>query len=161
VVSFLFYICYLFYIVLPIIGSRAFFLVPPEYTLPPEIQQLAGNIEYPEAVKAGPFYRLMLWIYKVFEAPGAGLPSSHVAVAICTTYFSFLYLRPIRFFHLGVAILLCLSTMYCRYHYVIDVITGVLTAAIVIPLGNRLYFKFTPADAQPAQSVEAKALQQV
>jgi membrane-associated phospholipid phosphatase len=161
VVSFLFYVCYLTYIVLPIIGSRAFFLTPPEYTLPPDIQQLAGNIEYPAAVKAGAFYRLMLWIYKVFEAPGAGFPSSHVAVAICTVYFSFKYLRPIRFFHLGLAVLLCLSTMYCRYHYVIDVIAGVITAAVVIPWGNRLYFKFTPAEARPAQAAEPKALQQV
>ena len=33
----------------------------------------------------------------VFEAPGAGFPSSHVAVALCTVYFSFRYLRPIRY----------------------------------------------------------------
>jgi membrane-associated phospholipid phosphatase len=64
-----------------------------------------------------------------------------VAVALCTVFFSFRYLRRIRYVHLGVAILLCLSTVYCRYHYVVDVLTGLVTAAVLIPAGNWLYFK--------------------
>ncbi len=146
VVSFVFYICYLTYIALPIIGGRAFFLKPPEYTLPPEIQQLAGDTSYPAAVQAGPFYKLMLFIYRVFESPGAAFPSSHVAIAICTVYFSFRYLRPIRYPHLAVAILLCISTVYCRYHYVVDIFAGAITALILIPSGNWLYFKFTKSE---------------
>jgi membrane-associated phospholipid phosphatase len=82
----------------------------------------------------------------VFEAPGAAFPSSHVAVALCTVFFSFRYLRPIRYLHLAVAVLLCLATVYCRYHYVVDVLAGLLTAAMVIPLGNWLYFKFGQPD---------------
>jgi membrane-associated phospholipid phosphatase len=97
---------------------------------------------YPESVQAGVFFRIMKWMYRVFEAPGAALPSSHVAVALCTVYFSFRYLRPIRYAHLAVACLLCLSTIYCRYHYVVDVLAGLLAAAILVPLGNWLYFKF-------------------
>ena len=143
VVSFLFYICYLIYIVLPVIGSRVFFRQVAGYELPVEFQKLAPTEPYPGAVTAGIFFRLMLWIYRVFEAPGAALPSSHVAVALCTVYFSFRYLRPIRFVHLAVAVLLCLSTVYCRYHYAVDVLAGLLTAAILVPLGNWLYFKFT------------------
>jgi membrane-associated phospholipid phosphatase len=149
VVSFLFYVCYVIYIILPVVGSRVFFLKPPEYTLPPSLQQMAGDTSYPEAVQQGPFYHLMLFIYRVFEAPGAAFPSSHVAVALCTVYFSFLYLRPIRYLHLVVAILLCLSTIYCRYHYVVDVFAGMITAATVVPLGNWLYFKFTGAAPAP------------
>jgi hypothetical protein len=58
----------------------------------------------------------------LFESPGAALPSSHVAVAVCTVYFSFRYLPRIRYLHLIMAILLCGSTVYCRYHYVVDVL---------------------------------------
>ena len=87
----------------------------------------------------------MAWIYHWFEAPGAAWPSSHVAVAVCTVVFSFRYLRPIRYVHLALAILLCFATVYCRYHYGIDVIAGLLMAAVVIPWGNRLYFKFSGA----------------
>jgi membrane-associated phospholipid phosphatase len=73
-----------------------------------------------------------------------------VAVALCTVYFSFRYLRPIRYVHLAVACMLCLSTIYCRYHYVVDVLAGLLTVAVVVPLGNWLYFKFPGAPTATA-----------
>jgi membrane-associated phospholipid phosphatase len=152
VVSFLFYVCYLIYIVLPVIGSRAFFRQVEGYTLPAATQQLAVTDAYPQAVQAGIFFHLMKWIYRVFEAPGAAFPSSHVAVALCTVFFSFRYLRPIRYYHLAVAVLLCVSTVYCRYHYVVDVLAGLVTAAVLIPMGNWLYFKFgqhNPTESPP------------
>lgn len=149
VVSFVFYICYTIYIFLPIIGPRVFFREIAGYELPPEIQQLAVTDTYPSAIKAGVFYKIMGFIYRVFESPGAALPSSHVAVAWCTVFFSFRYLRPIRFLHMVVAILLCLSTIYCRYHYAIDVVAGLLTAATLIPLGNWLYFKLGRKSVKP------------
>jgi len=142
VVSFLFYVCYLIYIILPVIGSRAFFHQVEGYSLPAATQQLAVTDAYPAAVQAGLVFRLMRWMYVIFEAPGAALPSSHVAVALCTVYFSFRYLRPIRYLHLVVAGLLCLATVYCRYHYVVDVLAGLATAGVLIPTGNWLYFKF-------------------
>ncbi len=142
VVSFLFYVCYLIYIFIPVIGPRLFFGEVGGYALPEEAQRLASTHVYPDAIKAGVFYRIMGWIYYVFEAPGSALPSSHVAVAVCTVFFSFRYLRPIRYLHLTVAVLLCLSTMYCRYHFAVDVLAGLITAAVLIPLANWLYFKF-------------------
>ncbi len=141
VVSFVFYCCYTIYIILPIIGPRVFFHDVAGYNLPPEYQQLSPTDTYPEAVKSGPFFRIMALIYRLFEAPGAALPSSHVAIAWCTVFFSFRYLRPIRYLHLVVAVLLCLATIYCRYHYVVDVIAGAMTAALLLPLANWLYFK--------------------
>jgi membrane-associated phospholipid phosphatase len=146
VVSFLFYVCYLIYIFLPVIGSRAFFHQVEGYALPAETQQLAVTDAYPEAVQAGVFFRIMRWVYRVFEAPGAALPSSHVAVALCTVFFSFRYLRRIRYLHLAVALLLCLSTVYCRYHYVVDALAGLAAAALLIPTGNWLYLKFSQRD---------------
>lgn len=142
VVSFVFYICYTIYIILPVIGPRVFFHDVAGYQLPDEYQQLAPTDIYPGAVKAGVFFHIMAFIYRVFEAPGAALPSSHVAIALCTVFFSFRYLRAIRYYHLAVAVLLCLATIYCRYHYVIDVLTGLMTAALLVPLANWLYFKF-------------------
>jgi len=148
VVSFLFYICYLVYISLPIIGPPIFFRTFHGYELPADVSELASTHVYPASVKAGLFFRLMAWIYRVFEAPGAALPSSHVAVAVCTLYFSFRYLRPIRYIHLVAVVLLCLSTVYCRYHYALDVLAGLLTATLVVPLANRLYFESEPSPQQ-------------
>ncbi|HNQ89645.1 MAG TPA: phosphatase PAP2 family protein [Verrucomicrobiota bacterium] len=143
VVSFVFYLCYLTYICLPVMGPRAFYREIDGFHLPEEVQALAGNPTYPSAVQIGPFFNLMAWIYRHFEGPGAAFPSSHVAIALCTAWFSWRYLPRIRWFHSAVVFLLCLATVYCRYHYAIDVLAGALTAAILVPLGNRLYHRFS------------------
>jgi membrane-associated phospholipid phosphatase len=142
VVSFVFYVCYLIYIFLPVVGPQVFSHEVAGYELPESLQRLAPGDAYPVAVKAGVFFKLMAWIYRVFESPGAAFPSSHVAVALCTVFFSFRYLRPIRYIHLTMAVPLCLSTMYCHYHYGADVLAGIVTAVLLIPLGNWLYLRF-------------------
>ena len=81
----------------------------------------------------------MKFIYRHFEANSAAFPSSHVAVALTTLWFSWRYLRPIRWLHTLAAALLCLSTVYCRYHYAVDVPAGIVAALILAPLGNWLY----------------------
>jgi membrane-associated phospholipid phosphatase len=141
VVSFVFYICYVIYVILPIIGPRVFFEPVGGYMLPEQMRALAPTNGYPPSVQNGWFFHLMGFVYRVFESTGAAIPSSHVAVALCTVFFSFLYLRPIRYWHLSVAILLCLATIYCRYHYVIDVLTGLIAAAVLVPVGHWLYHK--------------------
>jgi len=141
VLSFVFYACYLTYIFTPVMGPRVFNRAVSGYTLPAEVQPEVIP-EFPDAIKSGPFFRIMAWIYDHFEAPGAAFPSSHVAVAITTLCFSFRYLPRIRFAHLLMVVLLCLSTVYCRYHYVVDVLAGIMTAAVLLPLGNWLYFRF-------------------
>lgn len=142
VVSFVFYVCYLIFIFVPVIGPPVFFREIFNYRLPADLQQLAPPEGFPEAVKRGVFYQIMKWIYRVFETPGAAIPSSHVAIALCTVFFSFRYLRGIRWAHLGVTVLLCMATVYCRYHYGCDVLAGVAAALILVPLGNRLFLKF-------------------
>lgn len=149
VVSFVFYICYLIYIFVPIIGPPLFHQTINGYELPPEFQP-GSSLEIPAAIQAGPFFRIMAWIYDNLEAPGAAFPSSHVAVALTTLYFSIRYLRRVRFIHLIVVVLLALATVYCRYHYVIDVIAGVVTALVLVPLGNWLYLRYQEADMSVA-----------
>jgi membrane-associated phospholipid phosphatase len=90
----------------------------------------------------------MAFIYHHFEAPGAAFPSSHVAIAIVTVSFSFRYLRPIRWLHAVDVLLLCTATVYCRYHYVVDVFAGALAALALLPIANHLYFR-TEAGPQP------------
>jgi membrane-associated phospholipid phosphatase len=36
--------------------------------------------------------------------------------------------------------------VYCRYHYVVDVLAGAITAAVLVPTGNWLYFKYEKRD---------------
>ena len=142
----MFYVCYVIYIIIPIIGPRVFYERIGGYILPEQLRLLAPTNGYPPSVQNGWFFQLMSFVYRVFESTGAAIPSSHVAVAFCTVFFSFLYLRPIRYWHLAVAILLCLSTIYCRYHYVIDVLAGLITAAVLVPLGHCLYLRLGNRD---------------
>jgi membrane-associated phospholipid phosphatase len=154
VVSFVFYICYFAYLFTPVTGPRVFFRVIDGYALPPDVRPEFVP-EFPAAVQAGPFYQIMAWIYENFEASGAAFPSSHVAVAITTLWFSFRYLPRIRIAHLMMVVLLSLSTVYCRYHYVVDVVAGILTAAVLVPLGNWFYFRFRGrAERQLAKAAE-------
>ncbi len=141
VVSFTFYVCYLIYIFMPVVGPRIVFLGLPGQVLPPECLPVR-SFAPPDSAQHAVFFRIMEWIYDHFEAAGAAFPSSHVAVAICTVYFSFLYLRRIRHLFLTVTGLLCIATVYGRYHYVVDVAAGMFAAGVLIPLGNRLYFNF-------------------
>lgn len=142
VISFVFYICYAIYIFIPVVGPRLFIREIDGYGLPESVWNLASSHDVPAAVQAGLFYKIMAIIYEIFEAPGAAFPSSHVAISLCTVYFSFKYLPRIRHVHLIMALLLCASTIYCRYHYVVDVAAGILAAAVLLPLGNWLYRKF-------------------
>jgi membrane-associated phospholipid phosphatase len=153
IVSFVFYNCYSIYIFLPVIGPRTFFREIANYRLPDEVQQLGIGYTFPAHLETGPFCRIMKVIYFYFEAPGAAFPSSHVAVALCTLYFSFRYLPKIRWPHGILVLLLCLSTVYCRYHYAVDVVAGILAVAILVPAGNWLFFKYgtKPPFAPPGQ----------
>jgi len=141
VVSFVFYACYLTYIFLPVIGPRIIYTNIAPFTPPPEVLPVEAWV-FPDAVQSGPFHKLMAVIYHYFETDGAAFPSSHVAIALVTVYFSFRYIPRIRWIHLVMAILLCLSTVYCRYHYAVDVLGGALTAALMLPLGNWLYRRY-------------------
>jgi membrane-associated phospholipid phosphatase len=159
VVSFVFYLCYLTYIFVPVVGPR---IVHTDIIGTPLAADFrpAQPVTTPAPVAAAFFFQLMAWIYERFETPGAAFPSSHVAVALTTVYFAFLYLRPIRWVHLSIALLLCLSTVYGRYHYVVDVAAGMLTAAVLVPLGNRLYFgrpSAPPPDRSPSPAPDRRA----
>lgn len=141
VVSFVFYVCYTIYIFVPVVGPRIVYSGLVEEPLPSDVMPIVST-EVPASVQDAVFFRIMGWIYDRFEATGAAFPSSHVAVALCTLFFSFRYLRRVRYVHLVAAILLCISTVYGRYHYVVDVVAGIAAAAVLVPLGNWLYRKY-------------------
>jgi membrane-associated phospholipid phosphatase len=155
VVSFVFYCCYLVYIALPVMGPRILFRDLAGFHLEPEVAALVQDPYFPESVQSGLFFQIMKFIYHVFESPGAAFPSSHVAIAWCTVYFSFRYLPRIRWWHAAVATLLSISTVYGRYHYVVDVFAGLATAAVLTPLGNRLYWRFQRQSGEKASPAAA------
>lgn len=149
VVSVVFYACYLAYVFLPVIGPRVFTLG----ALPPDVAAEIGirlPVPLPPDTQAGPVAAVMRFLYHYFEAFGAAFPSSHVVIAWTTLRFTWSYVPAIRWLHLAAVVALCLATIYCRYHYVVDVLAGTLVAAVLVPAADRWYRKSEGRAASPA-----------
>lgn len=139
VISFIFFVCYLAFIVAPVLGPKAI-LIPQyatfigiDYPVPP----------VPPGVEAALFYTIMSAIHGKWQVMGAAFPSSHVAVALGALYFAWISFRRWRYVILIAVTLLAISTVYCRYHYAVDVLGGIVFAAVSIPLGEWLYKRCT------------------
>lgn len=72
-------------------------------------------------------------------------PSGHTMIAVVVVIVAFQRARDAFWWLLPVAVCLVVSTVYCRYHYVMDVITGAALAAVTVPLGDGLYNRWTGA----------------
>ena len=70
-------------------------------------------------------------------------PSGHTMIAVVVLIAAFQRARDTFWWFLPVATLLITSTVYCRYHYVVDVIAGAILAFLAAPLGDRLYDRWT------------------
>ncbi len=66
-------------------------------------------------------------------------PSGHTAIALTVLYLTFKYKRLLFWIYLPIIILLIFSTVYCRYHYVIDVLAGIAFTGLTIALGEGYY----------------------
>ncbi|MGD9489811.1 MAG: phosphatase PAP2 family protein [Calditrichaceae bacterium] len=66
-------------------------------------------------------------------------PSGHTAMTLVTMYYAYKYTRKYYYVLLIIGSSMIFSTVYLRYHYVIDVIAGALLAILVIKAGPMLY----------------------
>ncbi len=69
---------------------------------------------------------------------GAAFPSSHVAATMVPWWHTWKWFPQHRWWFTILFVLLSASTVYCRYHYVVDVIGGVILAWGILYLGTRL-----------------------
>lgn len=120
------YVCFLTYIFLPIRGAATF-----------------GLGAAPESASL-PFTEAMAWIYRHLEVEGAAFPSSHVAIAALVLYYTVRYARSATWVVGPLVLSLIASTVYCRYHYAIDVLAGLATAALLLPLWRRINSALQP-----------------
>jgi membrane-associated phospholipid phosphatase len=114
------YVCLLAYILLPVRGPFRFALAAT-----------------PESA-ALPFTAAMAWIYQHLEIEGAAFPSSHVAIATLVLCYTMRYARSAAWVVGPLVVSLIASTVYCGYHYAIDVLAGLATVALFLPLWRRI-----------------------
>jgi membrane-associated phospholipid phosphatase len=125
VVAFGFYLSYLGYIAVPAIGPR--FL--PEI-LDSQTRPLTG-----------------VWLFQTVRdvldrAEGLTrdcFPSGHTEMTLLALYYARLFHRRTFWFFLPVGVAIIASTVYLRYHYVVDVVAGALLAGLVIMRARKLF----------------------
>jgi len=123
ILSFVFFICYLIFNLLPVVGGRF----------------LPGMMEATQTYQHGPFTHIMAYIYNNTPHLGGAFPSSHVAIAVTVNISAFKYNKITGWLILPIVFLLTISTVYCHYHYFIDTIFGVIFGIGFYFLGNKLY----------------------
>ena len=129
-----FYLSYVGYLLVPAVG--------PRFTL---------NHVQTTGLQAGP---MTLWVQQALDRfeqnKTDAFPSGHTAVALVSLFYAWKYREKILFRILVPAVsALMISTVYLRYHYVIDVIAGVLLAALTVLIGPRAYRFFSGSPGQP------------
>ncbi|MBZ5508326.1 MAG: phosphatase PAP2 family protein [Acidobacteriia bacterium] len=88
-----------------------------------------------------------LWMFQTFQGALDGLegaqydcfPSGHVAVVLVGCYVARRISSPVFYVFSAFAVLITFSTIYLRYHYVIDVIAGMVLAIAVIVAAPSIY----------------------
>jgi membrane-associated phospholipid phosphatase len=117
-----YYLCFTAYIALPAVGPR-FTLASMQHV------PLHGGA-------------ISTWVLNTLNALEGNqrdcFPSGHTQTVLITLWFAFKYKRPLFWVYLPITAALILSTVYLRYHYVIDVIAGIVYAGITVLLGVRL-----------------------
>jgi membrane-associated phospholipid phosphatase len=128
-----FYLSYLGYLLVPAIG--------PRFTL--------AHLQTMD-LQAGPVTRSIQGILNSLEHNKTdAFPSGHTAIALMSLYYAWKHRERTLFrILLPLVSLLIFSTVYLRYHYVIDVIAGVLLAVLTIFLAPRAYRFLSPNPPQ-------------
>jgi membrane-associated phospholipid phosphatase len=116
-----YYLCYVIFVFFPIES--------PHHTLS-HLQQveLAG----------GPVTAFINLIEKHGRVHGGAFPSAHVAGSMVVLISAWRFARRIGYWLTPLVLSICVATVYGRYHYVMDVFAGILTAAIGCWIGSRL-----------------------
>lgn len=115
-----FYLSYIGYIAVPAIGPR--FILSDQQTEP-----LSGVLL---------FEWLRVTLDRMEGITRDCFPSGHTELTILILFYSYRFHRPTFWWVLPAGSALIVSTVYLRYHYVIDVIAGVALAAVVIAIAR-------------------------
>ncbi len=136
VLFFGFYLAYISYLIFPAIGPR--FHLHEFYSIQRDLPGLMFTeplrlfLNFGESIAAG--------VTNPHDyVQRDAMPSLHAEVAILLAYLAKKLKLKSFYFYLPYCILMLISTVYLRYHYVIDLIAGALLAIIIILISNLMY----------------------
>ncbi len=128
VLTFGYYISFIGYIVFPAIGPR--YSLAPLYSVPLEGSWITDFVR--DTLNA------------LEHNKRDCMPSGHTQIVLMVLYLARRYHRFLFWVFLPIVCALILSTVYLRYHYVIDLFAGVAFAAGSLFLAKKLYRYWTP-----------------
>jgi membrane-associated phospholipid phosphatase len=118
-----FFLSYIGYIIVPAIG--------PRYTI-----RHLQNIELHGILLRGIIDQTLNALEGIKRD---AFPSGHTAVALTVLYLAYRFHKRLFQVFLPVVIALLISTVYLRYHYVVDVIAGILLFLFTVLTGEKYY----------------------
>jgi membrane-associated phospholipid phosphatase len=107
--TFVFYMCYFIFSILPVIGAR----------------YIPEAMEITQTYRAGLFTHIMVFIYRTSNHLGGAFPSSHIAIALVLTVAALRHTKYMGYVFVVISFFLSLATVYCHYHWFIDAIAGI------------------------------------
>lgn len=122
-ILFCFYLSYVGYILFPALG--------PRYTM----NHLQSS-ELKGLFIAEPIQRVLNEIEGIKRD---AFPSGHTGVALVVSGLAYRFHRGFFLITLPIIAMLIFSTVYCRYHYAVDIMGGVILAVITFVIGERYY----------------------
>jgi len=131
-----YFVSYVGYFLVPALGPR--FALASLQTLPLEATPLSRAI----SVTINQLERTKFDVF----------PSGHTMITAAVLLVAWKRERRAFWALLPVGVGLIVSTVYCRYHYVVDVLAGLALALSVVPIADRLYDRIVkePDAASPA-----------
>jgi membrane-associated phospholipid phosphatase len=126
---FVFYACFIVYMILPVAGGR--FLYSNEAIYMKDLTETYRN---------GMFTHIVVFIFRNSEHWGAAFPSSHVAMSLSVTLISIRYLKRFVWVLAINTFFLCIATVFCHQHYFVDVLAGLIFGAIMFCISEFIYF---------------------
>ncbi len=125
--SFCYFVSYAGYFVLPALGPR--FALASRQSVALEQTPLSRAI----STTINELERTKLDVF----------PSGHTMIAAAVLLIAYRRERRAFCVLLPVVLGLVLSTVYCRYHYVVDVLAGLVLAVVTVPAGEKIYDRAT------------------
>lgn len=98
--------------------------------------------DYHVSLQGGYFYNLVLQGVEASGGLQGAFPSLHVGGSVYLCLFDLKTHRLRGLTYLPMVLLIYLSTLFLRYHYVVDLIAGTILAAGCIPLGQAVFLRW-------------------
>ena len=131
--SLTFYISYAGYFAVPAKGPRVFLAGRQSVTL--EVTPISRAISQK--------------LNELEHTKDDAFPSGHTMVTVFCLIAAQRHARRLFWGWLPVASMLVASTIYCRFHYVVDVLAGLSLAFLSVPIGEKLYERLRPGKRPP------------